>query len=173
MHRSRRHSAILALPLLSALLHAGCVTVGKVWLPPAFERASRTIIVYDGHEIPAHCGISAGQYLRADGYRFANVFVEFEQHSADEKPLDLGVVFAPDPHGRFGARRYFTFEGNVDGAAKPQMITLSGERCWHGAPHDKSSFVARLPVLGPYLQVFPYNHHSSPRRFSVVIYLTR
>jgi hypothetical protein len=173
MRRKSRHGGILPLIILTALLQAGCVTIGRVWLPPAFTPASRTITVYENHEIPEDCGISTGKYLCIDGYTFAHIFVEFEQHGPDEKPLDMGVVFAPDSHGRFGARRYFNFEHNFEGTATPQMITLSGEGCWHGSPHDRSSYVARLPVMGPYLQVFPFNHHTAPRKFSVVIYLTR
>lgn len=118
-------------------------------------------------------GVSPGGYLDLDGRRHADVFVWFEQHGPDERPLSLGVVFAADPGGRRGARRYSGFEENFAGEADPRMITLSGEGSRHGSPHDKSSYVARLPVMGPYLRVFPYNHHSAPRKFSVVIYLTR
>jgi hypothetical protein len=52
------------------------------------------------------------------------------------------------------------------------MITLSGKSSWHGSPHNKSTYTARLPVMGPYMQVFPFNHHNAPRNISVVIYLT-
>lgn len=135
--------------------------------------ASKTVTVYDDAPIGADTGISTGSCLDVDGWRYANVFVEFEQHGPDEKPLSLGVVFAPDAGGKRGSRRYFNFEENFPGEANPRMITLSGKGSWHGSPHDKSSYVARLPVMGPYLQVFPYNHHSAPRNFTVVIYLTR
>lgn len=139
----------------------------------AVTQASKMVTVYDDTPIGADMGISTGSCLEVDGWRYANVFVEFEQHGPDEKPLSLGVVFAPEAGGKCGARRYFTFEENFSGEADPRMITLSGKGSWHGSPHDKSSYVARLPVMGPYLQVFPYNHHSAPRKFSIVIYLTR
>ena len=42
-----------------------------------------------------------------------------------------------------------------------------------GSPHNKSSYIARFPIMGPYLQVFPSNGHGEPRKFSVVLYLTR
>lgn len=136
-------------------------------------RASKTVTVRDGAAIGADAGVSPGGYLDLDGRRHADVFVWFEQHGPDERPLSLGVVFAADPGGRRGARRYSGFEENFAGEADPRMITLSGEGGRHGSPHDKSSYVARLPVMGPYLRVFPYNQHSAPRKFSVVIYLTR
>jgi hypothetical protein len=32
--------------------------------------------------------------------------------------------------------------------------------------------VSRLPIMGPFLQVFPFNHHNKERKFSIVLYLT-
>ena len=135
---------------------------------------SKTVVIYEDAVISGNTGISTGFYTPIDGYRYVNVFVEFEQHQPDEEPVSLGVVFAHDPQGRWGARRYYNFEGNMAASpADPQMITLSGRNSWHGSPHDRSSYIARLPVMGPYLQVFPFNHHSQERKCSVVLYLTK
>jgi hypothetical protein len=53
------------------------------------------------------------------------------------------------------------------------MITVTGRGTWHGRPHDRSSGIARLPIMAPYVQVFPFNHHGAPRRISIVLYLTK
>jgi hypothetical protein len=134
---------------------------------------SEIIAIYDNAQIPGGTGISKGSYTKVDGYRYVNIAVEYQQESAAEAPLSLGVVFAYDPNGKLGSRRYFTFEQNFAAPADPQMITVSGKNCWHGSPHNKSSYIARFPIMGPYLQVFPSNGHGEPRKFSVVLYLTK
>jgi hypothetical protein len=52
------------------------------------------------------------------------------------------------------------------------MITVTGKASRHGHPHDTSSYTARLPLMGPFMQVFPVNHHDQRRKVSVLIYLT-
>jgi hypothetical protein len=144
----------------------GCVTTNS------YKVGTKSITVYEEHSIPANTGISTGVYTNVSGYRYVNVAVEFEQLSAAEEPVSLGVKFAHSQDGKWGSRRYFTFDENFSGSAAPQMITVSGEASWHGHPHDKSSYIARLPIMGPYLQVFPFNHHSQERKLSIVLYLT-
>ena len=133
---------------------------------------TKTIIIYENYAVPANMGISTGVYTEADGYRYVNVAVEFEQKDPGEEPVSLGVMFAHSQNGKWGSRRYFTFEENFSAPADPQMITLTGKGSWHGHPHDKSSYIARLPIMGPFLQVFPFNHHNHERKFSIVLYLT-
>lgn len=133
---------------------------------------SKTIKIYEDHSIPAETGISTGVYTNVDGFRYVNITVEFEQNGASEKPVSLGVIFAHSRNGKWGSRRYFTFETNFTGSADPQMITVSGKNSWHGKPHNISSYIARLPIMGPYLQVFPFNHHDASRKITVVLYLT-
>ena len=133
---------------------------------------TETIVIYEDHEIAANTGISTGTYSNVDGYRFVNVVVEFSQDSAGQKPVSLGVIFAHDARGKWGARRYFNFEQNFTAPADPQMITLTGVNSWSGSPHNRSAYIARLPIMGPYMQVFPFNQHNAPRRISVALYLT-
>lgn len=147
----------------------GCLTTGP---QSCCGVGSKTITIYDNHEIPANMGISTGVYTKVDGFRYVNVTVEFEQKTAGEEPVSLGVIFAHDASGKLGSRRYFTFDENFTAPADPQMITLTGKNSWHGSQHGKSSYTARLPIMGPYVQVFPFNHHDSERKISVILYLT-
>lgn len=133
---------------------------------------TKVIKFYDNAKIPAGIGISSGTYTLVDGYRYINIFVEFQQDTAAEQPVSLGVIFAFDAAGLQGSRRYFNFEQNFSGTADPQMIRLSGANSWHGSPHNKSTYAARLPVMGPYVQVFPFNHEAKDRKFSIRAYLT-
>ena len=155
----------VAVAVLLAVLLQGCTSV------PTTAK-TETVAIYDNHTIPENIGISTGTYTKVDGYRYVNIVVEFEQKTADERPVSLGVVFAHSVNGKLGARRYFNFEENFTSPADPQMITLSGKNSWHGHPHDKSAYIVRLPIMGPYVQVFPFNHHDQPRKISVVLYLS-
>ena len=150
-----------------ALIFQGCSTTSD-----CCGIKTKTIAIYEDDTIPANRGISTGIYTEVDGYRYVNIAVEFEQNAAQEEPMSLGVVFAHDQAGKWGARRYFTFEENFSGPANPQMITVTGNSSWNGNPRNKSTYIARFPVMGPYIQVFPFNRHSEERSFSIVLYLT-
>ncbi len=112
-----------------------------------------------------------GKYTPVDGYRYVNIIVEFEQKTAKEEPVSLGVIFAHSQNGKLGSRRYFTFNENFSGSADPQMITVTGKASWYGSQQKKSSYTARLPIMGPFIQVFPFNHHNEARTFSIALYL--
>lgn len=156
----------MSICILMSLALQGCVTTNCCTIK------TKTITIYNDQSIPANSGISTGVYTEVDGYRYVNIAVEFEQKSPNEEPVSLGVVFAHSQNGKWGSRRYFTFDQNFFGMADPQMITVTGKASWHGHPHDKSSYIARLPIMGPFLQVFPFNHHNEARKLSVVLYLT-
>ena len=123
------------------------------------------------HEMPANVGISIPPYTKVDGYRYLNLFVRFSQETAVEPPVDLGVIFAFDTSGKMGARRYVNLEENVAAPQGTNMISVSGAGAWHGSPHNISSYVARFPVMGPFVGVFVYNQAPERRTVSVWGYL--
>jgi len=122
-------------------------------------------------EIPANVGISMPPYTEVDGYRHVNIYVRFDQKEFDEEPVDLGVIFAFDGDGEMGARRYVNLEENLAGPQTTNFISVSGSGAWHGSQWGISSYLARFPVMGPYLQVFVYNRADRPRKVSVWAYL--
>lgn len=160
----QRNTLLILLIAIWPLYFAACTSTSP--------GRTATVVIYEDEAIPANTGISTGMYTDVDGYRYVNITVEFEQKTEAEAPVSLGVVFAHDSNGKWGARRYFNFDQNFAAPVHPQMITLSGEKSWHGHPHDKSTYIARLPVMAPFIQVFPVNHHDSPRQIDVVLYLT-
>jgi hypothetical protein len=122
------------------------------------------------HTIPPNVGINVGSYLPVDGYRYVNVFVQFKQVDATEAPVDLGVMFAFDQSGKLGAGHYSNWEANLPTSQTTNRIEISGSQTWHGNPHNVSCYIARFPVMGPYLQVFVYNRASIQRTASVWVY---
>jgi hypothetical protein len=70
-----------------------------------------------------------------------------------------------------GARRYVNLEENVAGPQSTNFVQVSGAGTWHGSQHKISSYLARFPVMGPYVQVFVYNRAPEKRKVSVWGYL--
>jgi hypothetical protein len=142
-NRARLAARLLAVGLLVvAQVPVEAQSVIDLKQPPHCRCLAETKVIsfYNNATIPAGIGISSGTYTNVDGYRFINIFVEFEQ--------------------------------NVTAPADPQMITLSGANSWHGSPHNISTYTARLPVMGPYVQVFPFNQEAKDRKFSIRAYLS-
>jgi hypothetical protein len=140
-------------------------------LGPCSSACTKTIKFLTDHELPPSIGISLPPYKRINGYRHINVFVRFTQTASDEAPVDLGVIFAFDANGNMGGRRYVNLEQNVSSPQSTTFIEVSGRGSWHGSPHNISTYVARFPVMGPFIQVFVYNRAPIRRKVSVWGYL--
>jgi hypothetical protein len=122
-------------------------------------------------EVPPSIGISTETYSEVDGYRHINIFVQFSQEQPDEAPVDLSVAFAFDAAGGMGAGRYANLEANLPSPQSTNFIEISGTGTWHGSPQNISRYVGRLPVMGPFVQVFVYNRAPVNRLVSVWSYL--
>ncbi len=132
---------------------------------------SQVVKFLTDQEVPASTGINVGWYKSLDGFRYLNVFVQFDQKTATEAPVDLGLTFAFDSKGKLSARRYVNLEANLPGPQATNFIEVSGANSWHGNPHNISSYLARLPVMGPWAQVFVYNRAPLVRTVTVWGYL--
>ncbi len=122
-------------------------------------------------ELNPSVGMSLPPYTGVDGYRHLNIFVRFTQAAADEPPVDLGVIFAFDANGSMGSRRYVNLEHNLSGPQSTNFVEVSGRGSWHGSPHNISTYLARFPVMGPFVEVFVYNRAAIKRTVSVWGYL--
>jgi hypothetical protein len=138
---------------------------------PCNPACTNIIKFYTDKDIPANTGISQPPYNSVDGYRYINIFVKFTQEKGDEPPVDLGVIFALDANGTMGARHYVNLEANLAASQPVNMINVSGAGTWHGSPHNISSYVVRLPVMGPFVEVFPFNRAAVTRKISIWGYL--
>lgn len=138
---------------------------------PCGQPCTKLIKFVTDQELPASIGMNWGPYQKTDGYRWLNVFVRFTQDTANEQPVDLGVVFACDAAGTMGARRYVNLEENLAGPQHTDFIEVSGAGSWHGDQWKISTYVARIPVMGPYAQVFLYNREAVKRTVRVWGYL--
>ncbi|MFC1606376.1 hypothetical protein ACFL47_00275 [Candidatus Latescibacterota bacterium] len=132
---------------------------------------TKTVKFMNNRVLPPSVGISLPPYTNIDGYRHINIFVQFSQTAADEPPVDLGVIFAFNTKGTMGARRYVNLEENLSGPQSTNFIEVSGRGSWHGSPHNISTYMVRLPVMGPYVEVFIYNRAPIKRTVSVWGYL--
>jgi hypothetical protein len=138
---------------------------------PCNPACTKIVKFMTDHEVPASVGISLPPYASLDGYRYLNVFTRFTQAAADEPPVDLGVVFAFDANGVMGARRYVNLSQNLSAPQSTNFIEVSGQGSWHGSPHNISTYVARFPVMGPFVEVFVYNRAAVARKVTVWGYL--
>ena len=138
---------------------------------PCNPACTKVIKFMTDHEVPAGIGIGLPPYTDINGYRHINIFVQFTQEASDEPPVDLGVLFAFEANGTMAARRYVNLEQNVSSPQSTNFIEVSGRASWHGSPHNKSAYIARFPVMGPFIEVFVYNRAAKKRKVSVWGYL--
>ncbi len=140
-------------------------------LKPCEPTCTRIVKFMTDQEIAPGMGISIPPYSEVIGYSYLNIFVRFNQEKSDEPPVDLGVTFAFDENGKLAARRYVNLEENVTSPQSTNFIEVSGRASWHGSPHNVSTYIARIPVMGPYVEVFAYNRAPVKRRVTVWGYL--
>jgi len=138
---------------------------------PCCHPCTKVIKFMTDREVPANNGTSIPPYKGIDGYRHINIFVQFNQEAADEGPVDLGVMFAFDASGAMAARRYANLEENLPPPQSINFIEVSGSGSWHGSQEKVSRYVARFPIMGPFVQVFVYNRAGVARKVNVWAYL--
>lgn len=140
--------------------------------PKACNSACTKVIQFlDGVEVPANTGTSPALFRSVDGFRFINVVVEFSQEQQNELSVDLGVLFAFDASGKMSARHIVNLEENLARPQPTQMTEISGAGTWHGSPENKSSYVARLPIMAPFARVTVFNRANVKRTVTVWAYL--
>ena len=158
---------------MRAIHVATVLLVGAVLLLQGNEASAQTpgrvLTLYSGVSIPGGTG-RLSIYNNVDGYRYVNIFVEWNQTSATEAPVSLSAGFDFGPTALLRAFNYATFDENRGPTRPdPQRITVSGANSWGGT---KSSYIARVPVMGPYLTVQVWNEDKLDRTVSVMAYLT-
>ena len=138
---------------------------------PCSHPCTKVIKFMTNRSVPANTGISIPPYQSCDGFSFINITLRFSQLAANEAPVDLGVIFAFDQNGDMGSRRYTNLENNVPAQQPINFIDVTGNNSWHGSPHNISTYTVRLPIMGPWVQVFPFNRHSLKRTVTIWGYL--
>ena len=121
-------------------------------------------------DLPSNMGISGGA-ANADGYRYINILVQFTPASTVDKGVDLGVVFYFDADSKYQTRRYVNLEENLPDPQLTNYINVSGEVPGSGGTNNISSYLVRLPVMGPYFNAFVYNRMHENRKVTVWAYL--
>ena len=134
---------------------------------------TKVITLYENCRIPGNAKESNAHYTNVDGYRYANITVEFDQPQDNRPPVSLEIIFAHNLNGKFAAKKYFTVGENLIDDLDLGKTTVTPQDSWHGHPQDKSSYIIRVPVMGPYMCVLPFNHYDFERYVSVGVYLTQ
>ncbi len=132
----------------------------------------RSVKLMIDHVVPANSCISLPPYTEVDGYGHASITLLFDRHSPDESPVDLSVAFALDASGFMASRLYVDLEANGAGPSMASPITVSGAGTWSGGVHASGAYTVRVPVMGPFMQVFVHNRAPAPRKVSVWVYLS-
>ena len=132
---------------------------------------SKVIKIMTDREIGPNMAMSVPPYTTVDGYRYVNITVRFNQAEANEPPVELGVMFAYDQSGEMGSRFYANLEAIKASPQVSHFIEVTNERAWHGSGIGFSTFITRIPVMAPYMQVFPHNKASHSRTVSIWAYL--
>src|SRR5262249_45118963 len=132
---------------------------------PCNPACTKIVKFMTDHELPPSVGISLPPYTNIDGYRYINVFVQFDQTAAPQPRVAGGVVSPCAANARGAPRRYVNLEQNLSGPQSTNFIEVSGSGSWHGSP-PISSYLARFPVMGPFVQVFVYNRAPIKKKVS-------
>ncbi len=137
---------------------------------PCTHPCTNVVRFFEDRDVPANTGIGS-VLTNIDGYSYINIYVKFNQKTANEAPVNLGVMFSLDAAGTMKARRYVNLEANLPAQQNTNFIQVSGAGAWHGSPHNISAYIVRLPVMGPFVQVFAENFTPLARKVSIWAYL--
>jgi hypothetical protein len=146
-------------------------TLTETKLPPCEPACAKIVKVTTDHEIAPSSSIGLTPRLELKGYRYINVFVQFNQVTSDEAPVDLSLIFGFDAKGTMAARRYLILGAKASGSQDTSFIEVSGSGSWQGTPHNISSYLVRVPVMGPFVEVVLHNRAPIERTVSVWAYL--
>jgi hypothetical protein len=142
---------------------------------------TQVIAVMNQRTLSANQGGSVGA-TNVDGCRFVNIHVHYRDSIAPTPPpqggtpsVSLGVTFGID--SRAGSRYYVNLESNlpspqpvnfVEAYPKAPFVTSLGTHTLGGDVR----YIVRVPVMGPWVRLFPFNHASVTRFVSTTIYAT-
>jgi|SRR3977135_3782579 len=146
-------------------------TLTESKLPPCSPACTKIVKFTTDHEIAPSSSIGLMPRIEIKGYRHINIFVQFNQLALDEAPVDLSLIFGFDTKGTMAARRYLILGSNASGSQDASFIEVSGSGSWQGAPHNISSYLVRLPVMGPFVEAVLHNRAPIERTVSVWAYL--
>jgi hypothetical protein len=134
--------------------------------------ACKIIKLLSDQKLGPEIGFSDPAYTDVRGYAYLNITVQFGQETAGEPPVDVSVMFAFDAKGKMATRHFLNLEENPGTTAQaPCVMDVSGLGTWHGAPHNVSRYLVRVPVMAPFFNVFLYNRAPGARTVSVWAYL--
>jgi len=138
---------------------------------PCNPACSEVFKLWTDREFPPSIGYSTN-WLKVDGYRYINVFVEYSQESAADGCVDLNLSFALDANGKLSANNFLNMEENPGSPQTTVETMVKGTGTSSGGQHNRGSYVVRWPVMGPYCRAYVYNFTPVARKVSCWVYAT-
>jgi len=141
---------------------------------------TRVITVWNQHLVAPHMGFS-GSATNVGGCHFINVYVQYRD-SATSAPqpggtpsVSLGLVFMLDARQDMQSRMYVNLESNVTSIQNVNLIDVAPKGPFTSTVGtetlgDHGSYIVRIPVMGPWVTVVPFNDAGVSRYVSVKIY---
>ncbi len=121
-------------------------------------------------EVAAGTELSIPPYNDITGFRYINVVVRYTHEDPSQPPMDLGVEFGFDEKGLLTTRNYANLEENIPSPQSLTQFQVAGPES-DGTPNKVVSYVVRVPVMGPFVEVFIKNNASVNRKVTVWGYL--
>lgn len=122
--------------------------------------------------VPPAQGMSTGPYVEATGYRQLNLTVKWDQELPSEAPVGVNILFAYDAAGTMCSNSYINCtQATQPGQPTSKLIISGAGDNWHGSPHNISTYMVRVPVMAPYVQVFADNFTDKPHKITIWAYL--
>jgi len=129
---------------------------------PCTHPCTTVIKLMNNRSLTANNGISSA-ITNIDGYSYINIYVQFTQSVNTDPSVVLGATFCLDANGEGRARRYVNLEANLPYPQPVNFIEVNGV--------GPTPYIARFPVMGPFIQVFAYNRTTETRTVNIWAYL--
>lgn len=141
---------------------------------------TRIIPVFNSRSLSGHTGTTSGA-LNVRGCRFVNIFVQYRD-SATPNPqpgpipsVSLGALFQLDAGSDMRSRMYVNLEGNIPALQNVNFIAVAPTGPFTSTVgtqilRESGNYIVRIPVMGPFVVVSPFNDASVTRFVWVKIY---
>ena len=141
---------------------------------------TRIIPVFNSRLLAPHTGVSVGA-ANVTGCRFINIFVQYRD-SATPNPqpgpipsVSLGALFQLDARSDMRSRMYVNLESNLPSLQNVNLIVVSPKGPFTSTVgteilRESGNYIVRIPVMGPYVVVVPFNDAAVSRYVWVKIY---
>lgn len=140
-------------------------------VPGPCNPACTSLVEFMADEDLAGSGELHSGYKSINRFRYINIMVRFRQKESDQTGVGLAIVFAFDAKGHMASGHYVNLEENCSAPQSPNLIHISGGNAWLNIEERYYSYLVRLPVMGPFVEVIAHNGGKIGKSVTVQGYL--